>query len=394
MNNNTAARRILFWSAVVASMISAAFMSATLHHLAPAGWVAYLAGVIGILLEVFKACLSSYAPLLKKQRRYIELTISFAFIGSVLVFAVWAGQERLIQGVAAEQKLALANAQVRIPQIEHEISLLKAREESLARDVVADTALEKSQLGRLYAQVEVLREGTYLTRAAELERGEIAALRKTIADKEEAARAENAARFNTAVQVAAERKALEKELFEINSRVSKIEVTSTEASVAILKVIVLVVELSPAFIFWLVSRHGFIAAPAPAAPAAPAALSTSPVMTRSAPGHRIEPTSSAPRAVAAAPEHVRDERLIAVSQVAPQAERDGCADPAIAAKARAHSRYAEALETVRGMSRGEPVTTSWLKSTFSLGGDTAQAYICALSVDGLVERSAKSWVRS
>lgn len=144
----------LMIAGLVSSLISAIFMSSTLYTLAPAGWMAALAVAMGLILEVFKSGFSRLSADFYGAGRYAGFAVSAAAVMVALVFAIWAGQERFMHALEADQRESVALHQVRLQQIQ---DTLEANAQELQQlDATADpeVAALSARIADLYAPVQ------------------------------------------------------------------------------------------------------------------------------------------------------------------------------------------------------------------------------------------------
>lgn len=392
-------KRVLLGAGLTSSTLSAVFMSAALYSLLPGAW-AYCGLLIGVILEVVKSALSyESASCYLPERRYGAFVGAVLIIIAVMLFSTWAGNERLIHSVAADEKQGEALRGTRSEQIISELKAIDLQLADLAKPylVNADTKHEREMLKGLQSQAKAMRDRMALTKAAEMESGVIADLLATIAKKEEAVATDN--RRETERRQALERdlratmSTLHAEQVEIAARTSKIESSDTAVTYLILKVIVLVIEGFPIYYFCV---YG--------APAKARQFSkVDQVEEGSEPV--AKPVQEPVPAIAAAvvedlPTPILDQ-VADDSLAAPvEASVDEVADtPAVvhtqaATPAFSHPKLDQVLSSVMGMSSGEPVTTAWLKATFNVGGDSATDLTRALHDAGLIVKPGKSWIRA
>lgn len=414
-------KRVLLGAGLVLASISAVFMSTTLYGLMSGRW-AFLGLLIGVLLELVKTALSyESSSRFIPERRYGAFFGAVLIICSVMLFSVWAGNERLIHDVVADEKQGEALRGTRSEQITAELAAINIQLADLSKPylVKADVEHEREMLKDLQAQAKSMRDRMALTKAAELESGVIADLLATIARKEEA--------VATANQKETERRqALEQGLrakvselhadqVEIASRTSKIESSDPEVTYLILKLIVLVIEGLPIYIFFVygkpatapvavrkaevVQAKDEVQKPSPAVQqAAPQIAVAAPLVAESkaeeqAPEALLVAVESTPVAV---PEPIADESPAAAVE---PLEGEVGATPAVTptqatTPAFSHPQLDQVSAHVLAMKRGEPVSQDWLKKTFKLGGDTAKRFTDYFGEVGLITKTSRGWVRA
>lgn len=428
----TVHKPLLLGAALVASCISAAFMSSSLYTLAPGGWMAFAALALGLVMEILKSGLSVVASEQWREKRIPGLVFSIVFIAVVMLFAVWAGQERFIHGVAADVKASAALEDVRSRQIESELAHKNAELQALSQyqPVIANTDAEKARLADLYDQAKQMRAKMGWTKAEDLERTSIAAVKADIERKEnDAARANQEAqtrRMEREQALRAEINDLHKQQVQIASHTKKIVSTSFEDTSWILKLVVILAESAPIYIFWL---YGSTQAAQGAKRSAPTDLPTSPtsplVATPVAP---VATPVAAPAVVSTPiPERLAPPAAVvapAVEESIPEApvadpdEADSILEvgqegefPAYAEEASAnldstapvvaidqqeipipHPRVPMVIDSVKALERGSKVSTEFIKG-MSVASDAVKPVHEYLAALGLVEKQGRSWVR-
>lgn len=380
---------LLLGAALIASALCAIYMSATLYSLAPAGWMAWAAAVSGLILELFKGGLSHAAPGLYAQRRHSTLLIAVTFIGLILAFGAWAGNERFIHSIAADANQGQALHETRSKQIEDEISRLRTERivKTWQEPAMADTTVERAEIADLRAQAKDMRARGALTKAGELESGAIAQLLAVIEQKEQQVAQANAAMDERSIKHKSEVDArialLQQEQVDIASRTSKVVATDIGSSIFVLKAIVLVLEAAPIFIFWLYGSTNQASRP------------DQPRVVQHADEPAAETGTTAAKQV---PEVVQVKEVVVMATPTQESSEEALVDEIPATTSTQSSFTHPKLDVVRehvsSMAPGESVTVSWLKKTYSLGGDTAQAFIGYLSGSGLITKPGKSWVRA
>lgn len=425
------ANRTLLGVGFFSSAIVALFMSQTLYGLMSANNLSFLGLLMGLILEAFRvaACYTAafdYWP----NRRYGALAISAAMVAAITLVSVWAGNERLIHSVAADEKHVQAQRGTRSDQITAELASIDAQLADLAKPylVTADTKHEREMLKELQAQAKSMRDRMALTKAAELESGPIANLLATIERKEDsvaAANREEAGRRHALERdLRASRTALNQEQVEIASLASKIESTDRATTDRVLRIIALVFEAIPLFVFFFCEKPSVAAAmarkaevtqeegsepiaqePRQIAPqVAPQAAPVATVASISHSAEMIEDSAEEPIQIApqSTPVTIAEQVHEEPAAEAPVASAD---DSEVAVETTAamgvdalpafnHPQLDQVSAQVKALKSGESVSQDWLKKTFKLGGDTAKRFTDYLGEIGLITKTSRGWVRS
>ncbi len=418
------ANRTLLGVGFFASAIVAVFMSQTLYGLMSANNLSFLGLFMGLGLEVFRVAVCytaafDYWP----NRRYGALALSAAMVAAITLVSVWAGNERLIHSVAADEKHVQAQRGTRSDQITAEMTSIDAQLADLSKpyQVKADTEHEREMLKELQAQARSMRDRMALTKAAELESGPIANLLATIERKENsvaAANREEADRRHALERdLRASKSALSQEQVEIASLASKIESTDRATTERNLRIIALVFEAIPLFVFFFCEKPSVATAMARKAEVAKVEEGSEPIAQEP---RQIAP-QVAPHIAAVAPVAAPDQdasSLVAetVTEAIPHQVFEQSADEPPVASAEgpdtsvvdtpvttpspakgpafSHPKLDQVLAHVTAMKSGESVSQDWLKEKFELGGTTAARFSAHLGDLGLTTKAGRVWVRA
>lgn len=422
------ANRTLLGVGFFSSAIVALFMSQTLYGLMSANNLSFLGLLMGLILEAFRvaACYTAafdYWP----NRRYGALAISAAMVAAITLVSVWAGNERLIHSVAADEKHVQAQRGTRSDQITAELASIDAQLADLAKPYLAtaDTKHEREMLKELQDQARSMRDRMALTKAAELESGPIANLLATIERKEDsvaAANREEAGRRHALERdLRASRTALNQEQVEIASLASKIESTDRATTDRVLRIIALVFEAIPLFVFFFCEKPSVATAMARKTevakveeggePIAQEPLQIAPQVAPVAPvasvSHSLEviedsaeePIQIAPQSTPVSIAEQVHEEPAAEAPVASADDSGVAVEPTAAMGVDAlpafnHPQLDQVSAQVKALKSGESVSQDWLKKTFKLGGDTAKRFTDYLSEIGLITKTSRGWVRA
>ena len=163
---------MLLLAGIVSSLISAIFMASTLYALAPAGYMSVLAVAMGLILEAFKSGFSRLASDFYSTKRYAAFAISALAVIVALGFAIWAGQERFMHSLEADQRESVALHQVRLKQIEQALQentteLLQLDNATTQQD--PEAAALTARINDLYNQARAMRAQMGWTKAEQLE---------------------------------------------------------------------------------------------------------------------------------------------------------------------------------------------------------------------------------
>lgn len=365
---------MLMLAGIVSSLISATFMASTLYALAPAGWMAILAVAMGLILEAFKSGFSRLASDFYIARRYAAFFISAAAVIVALGFAIWAGQERFMHSLEADQRESVALHQVRLQQISQALESNATELQQLDAQVDPEASALTARIDDLYKQSRAMRDQMGWTKAEQLE-ASIKPLREALERKQQLA---NDRRSERAIELRDQTSALEAEQLAINSRTGKLVTTDLATAGSILKAVIVLLETAPIFLFFMsgLKREGFNPQANPQQNRASEVTERDSILDslRAAAGAKQTSILGQPQSSA-----------MAFQSAAAAAELDGGI---------AHPKLPEAIRWVQDLEPGTKISTLEFKSAVAVGSDSVAKILSQIASDsGLVSKVGRSWVR-
>jgi hypothetical protein len=367
---------LLMLAGIVSSIISAAFMASTLYALAPAGWMALLAIAMGLILETFKSGFSRLAADFYSARRYAAFLVSALAVVVALCFAIWAGQERFMHSLEADQRESVALHQVRLQQIQEALESNAKELDQVGLVVLdADTESLKKRITDLYAQSKAMRSQMGWTKAEQLE-ASIEPLHKQIEVKEQLA---SDRRTQRATELREQNAALQAEQVAINGRTGKLVTTDLETAGLILRTVIVLLETAPIFLFFVsgLKQSGFNPA-------------FNPQQNRASQDDErnsiLEALRAAPGVIATSIPGQTRSSTMAFAQSPAAVDVDAGIS---------HPKLAEGIKYVMSLAPGEKISTQDFKVSVAVGSDHVAKILSQIAADtGLVAKSGRSWVRS
>lgn len=369
---------MLLLAGIISSLISAIFMASTLYALAPAGYMAGLAVAMGLILEAFKSGFSRLASDLYSDRRYAGFAFSAIAVIVALAFAIWAGQERFMHALEADQRESVALHQVRLQQIEQ--ALQDNANELLQLDghvdlVDPEAAALTARINDLYNQARAMRARMGWTKAEQLE----ASIKPLQDEFERKQRQATEGRSQRAAQIRAQNEELQAEQVSIKGRTGKLVTTDLATAGLILKAIIVLLETAPIFLFFMtgLKRQGFNP-------------QLNPQQNRASQADDRDSILDSLRVAAGA----NAASILGQSQSSAMA----FSQPALVAidtdAGIAHPKLPEAIRYVQDLEPGTKISTLDFKSAVSVGSDSVAKILAQIASDsGLVRKTGRSWVR-
>ena len=368
---------MLLLAGIISSLISATFMASTLYALAPAGWMSLLAVVMGLILEAFKSGFSRLASDLYSDRRYAGFAFSAIAVIVALAFAIWAGQERFMHALEADQRESVALHQVRLQQIEQ--ALQDNANELLQLDghvdlVDPEAAALTARINDLYNQARAMRAQMGWTKAEQLE----ASIKPLQDEFERKQRLATEGRSQRVDQIRTQNEELQAEQVSIKGRTGKLVTTDLATAGLILKAIIVLLETAPIFLFFMtgLKRQGFNPQFNPQQNRALEADDRDSILysLRAAAGANAASILGQPQSPA-----------MAFQSATVKTELDAGI---------AHPKLPEAIQYVQDLEPGTKISTLDFKSAVSVGSDSVAKILAQIASDsGLVRKNGRSWVR-
>lgn len=376
--NNRIHVNMLLLAGIISSLISAIFMASTLYALAPAGYMAGLAVAMGLILEAFKSGFSRLASDLYSDRRYAGFAFSAVAVIVALAFAIWAGQERFMHALEADQRESVALHQVRLQQIEQtlqgnakELQQLDGHVDLVDPEAAALTA----RINDLYNQAKAMRTQMGWTKAEQLE----ASIKPLQAEFERKQNLAVEVRSQRVDQIRAQNEDLQAEQVAIKGRTGKLVTTDLATAGLILKAIIVLLETAPIFLFFMtgLKRQGFNP-------------QLNPQQNRASQADSRDSILDSLRASAGA--------NAASILVQPQSSAMAFSQSALVSSETyagiAHPKLPEATRYVQDLEPGTKISTLDFKSAVSVGSDSVAKILTQIASDsGLVRKTGRSWVR-
>lgn len=369
---------MLLLAGIISSLISAIFMASTLHELAPAGWMAMLAVVMGLILEAFKSGFSRLAADFYSTRRYAGFVISAIAVIVALAFSIWAGQERFMHALEADQRESMALHQVRLQQI---ALTLKANAvelqqlDTLATQTSPEAAALSARINDLYNQSKAMRAQMGWTKAEQLE----ASIKPLQAEFERKQQLAIEQRHQRVDQIRVQNEELQAEQVAINGRTGKLVTTDLATAGLILKAIIVLLETAPIFLFFMtgLKRQGFNP-------------QLNPQQNRASQADDRDSILDSLRAAAGA----NAASILGQHQSSAMAFSQSALVTTEADVGIAHPKLPEAIRYVQDLEPGTKISTLEFKSAVSVGSDSVAKILAQIASDsGLVRKTGRSWVR-
>ncbi|MGM3218203.1 hypothetical protein ACSQ5K_26530 [Pseudomonas sp. PhalM4] len=365
---------VLMIAGIVSSLISAIFMASTLYSLAPAGWMAGLAVIMGLILEAFKSGFSRLSADFYAAGRYAGFAVSAIAVLVALAFAVWAGQERFMHALEADQRESVALHQVRLQQIQDALAANAKELQQLDTATDPEAAALAARIADLYSQSKTMREKMGWTKAEQLE-ASIKPLREEFEHKQQLA---TERRSQRAAEIRNQNSALLAEQVAINSRTGKVVTTDLATAGLILKAVIVLLETAPIFLFFVsgLKRTGFNPG-------------SNPQQNRVLEGDERDSILEKLRVAAGS----KVTSIIGQDQSPAMAFSESSAGSPENAGI-THPKVPDAIEYLVKLEPGTKIATLEFKAAMAVGSDSVAKILSQISSDsGLVQKVGRSWVR-